>query len=238
MRELAGRIKAGSSERLLLYFLAVQVAVQISGPYFSPFMLGHLRISYLDYVGLLATSFVAKILMLPACGRFVTRFGVRKLLWVGGIGIMPVSGLWLYAHSFWQLVAIQFIAGAVWAAYELAMFLMFFEAAHRDERTSILTLFNFANAVALVIGALIGGGVLKLLGKTQEAYLFLFALSSFARAGTLIFLYLAPAARTVASEPLEQRLLPATVPTPVPANVSAPLRSEVTEWAFARHAQR
>jgi len=222
LRELAGRIRAGSSERLLLYFLAVQVAVQISGPYFSPFMLGHLRISYLDYVGLLATSFVAKILMLPACGRFVSQFGVRKLLWIGGIGIMPVSGLWLYAHSFWQLVAIQFIAGAVWAAYELAMFLMFFEAAHRDERTSILTLFNFANAVALVIGALIGGGVLKLLGKTQEAYLFLFALSSFARAGTLIFLYLAPAAATDDSEALEQRLQPATVPTPVPANVSAP----------------
>src|SRR4029077_17751665 len=70
--ELAGRIRAGSSERLLLYFLAVQGAVQISGPYFSPFMLGHLKISYLDYVGLLAASFVAKIMMLPACGRFAT----------------------------------------------------------------------------------------------------------------------------------------------------------------------
>src|SRR5205823_4953347 len=76
--DLLRRIKAGSSERLLLYFLAVQVAVQISGPYFSPFMLGQLRISYLDYVTLLAASFVAKILMLPACGRFATRFGVRK----------------------------------------------------------------------------------------------------------------------------------------------------------------
>ena len=142
LRELLGRIRSGSSERLLLYFLAVQVAVQISGPYFSPFMLGQLKISYLDYVGLLATSFIAKIMMLPACGRFATRFGVRKLLWVGGIGIMPVSGLWLYAHAFWQLIALQFMAGAVWAAYELAMFLMFFEAARRDERTSILTLFN------------------------------------------------------------------------------------------------
>jgi MFS family permease len=222
LRELAGRIRAGSSERLLLYFLAVQVAVQISGPYFSPFMLGHLKISYLDYVGLLAASFVAKIMMLPACGRFAMRFGVRKLLWVGGIGIMPCSGLWLYAHTFWQLVAIQFLAGAVWAAYELAMFLMFFEAARRDERTSILTLFNFANAVALVLGALFGGALLKLFGKTQEAYLLLFALSSFARAGTLIFLKLSAAPSSVISEPLQQRLQPASVRTPVPATVSAP----------------
>jgi MFS family permease len=222
LRELAGRMKAGTSERLLLYFLAVQVAVQLSGPYFSPFMLGHLGISYLDYVGLLAASFVAKIMMLPACGRFASTFGVRKLLWVGGIGIIPCSGLWLYAHTFWQLVAIQFFAGAVWAAYELAMFLMFFEAARRDERTSILTLFNFANAVALVIGAVLGGALLKLLGKTQEAYLLLFALSSVVRAGTLVFLKLAPAPAPVLTEALEPRLQPASVARPVPATVSAP----------------
>ncbi len=220
--ELVGRIKAGSSERLLLYFLAVQVAVQISGPYFSPFMLGQLKISYLDYVGLLATSFVAKIVMLPACGRFVTQFGVRKLLWIGGIGIMPVSGLWLYARGYWQLVALQFVAGAVWAAYELAMFLMFFEAARREERTSILTIFNLANAVALVIGALIGGAVLKLLGSSQEAYLVLFAVSSFARAATLIFLKLTPATLGSEMPASEPRLQPATVATPVPAMASAP----------------
>ncbi|MGE5191205.1 MAG: MFS transporter [Deltaproteobacteria bacterium] len=221
-RELLGRIRAGSSERMLLYFLAVQVAVQISGPYFSPFMLGQLKISYLAYVGLLATSFIAKIMMLPACGRFATRFGVRRLLWVGGIGIMPVSGLWLYAHAFWQLVLIQFVAGAVWAAYELAMFLMFFEAARRDERTSILTVFNLANAVALVIGALIGGGLLKLLGGSQEAYLVLFAVSSFARAATLLFLKLASPESRVEPLTVEPRLQPATVPTPVPATVAAP----------------
>jgi MFS family permease len=221
-RELLERIRSGSSERLLLYFLAVQVAVQISGPYFSPFMLGQLKISYLAYVGLLATSFIAKIMMLPACGRFATRFGVRRLRWVGGIGIMPVSGLWLYAHGFWQLVLIQFLAGAVWAAYELAMFLMFFEAARRDERTSILTIFNLANAVALVIGALIGGGLLKLLGGSQEAYLVLFAVSSFARAGTLLFLKFAPADSALEPAAPEPRLQPASVPAAVTAAVSAP----------------
>jgi len=220
--ELLARIKSGSSERLLLYFLAVQVAVQISGPYFSPFMLGQLKISYLDYVGLLAASFVAKIVMLPACGRFAMQFGVRRLLWVGGVGIMPCSGLWLYAHAYWQLVLVQFFAGAVWAAYELAMFLMFFETARREERTSILTLFNLANAVALVMGALIGGAILKLLGGSQEAYLVLFAVSSFGRAVTLVFLKLASAEARVDSETIEPRLEPAAVPMSVPATVSAP----------------
>jgi MFS family permease len=226
--ELWSRIKAGGSERLLLYFLAVQVAVQISGPYFNPFMLKQLRISYIDYVGLLATSFVAKILMLPACGRFATRFGVRKLLWVGGIGIMPVAGLWLYVHTYLQLVALQFLAGAVWAAYELAMFLLFFETCRREERTSILTMFNLANAVALAIGAAIGGGVLKLLGQSREAYLFLFAVSSFARAATLILLKLTPDVHSETPSGKSIVLQPAIRHAParaaVPATASAPAR--------------
>ena len=186
---------------MLLYFLAVQVAVQISGPYFTPYMLGQLKISYFDFMLLLATSFVGKIVFLPACGRFAARFGARKLLWVGGIGIMPVSGLWLYAQNFTQIMVIQLLAGAVWSAYELAMFLMFFETVRREERTSILTTFNFGNALALVAGALLGGTVLKLVGQCPEAYLLLFAISSCGRAATLIFLKLTPKTSTIADDP-------------------------------------
>ncbi|MGQ0634695.1 MAG: MFS transporter [Planctomycetaceae bacterium] len=193
LRELWVRIRAGKSERTLLYFLAVQVAVQLSGPYFSPYMLKQLGLSYVAYMALLATTFVAKIVTLPAFGRLAARLGARKLLWIGGIGIIPVSGLWLYADTFLQLVLVQFIAGTVWAAYELAMFLLFFETVKREERTGILTVFNLANAVALVVGALAGGGLLKLCDSSREAYLLLFGLSSFARAATLLVLKFTPA---------------------------------------------
>lgn len=225
--ELLGRIRDGQSERTLLYFLAVQIAVQISGPYFSPFMLGQLKISYLAYVGLLATSFLGKIMALPACGRLAARFGARKLLWIGGIGIVPVSGMWLYAHTYWQLLLIQILGGAMWAAYELAMFLLFFETVRREERTSILTVFNMANAVALVIGALLGGAVLKTLEASRETYLVLFALSSFARAATLILLKFTPehSALELDAEPdveEEPRLQPASLRQPVTSMVAAP----------------
>lgn len=188
--ELLRRIAAGGSERTLLYFLAVQVAVQISGPYFTPYMLKQVRLSYLEYVVLLAVSFLGKIAVLPLMGRLAHRFGTRWLLWLGGIGIIPVSGMWLFCHSFESILALQFFGGMAWAAYELAMFLQFFETIRRDERTSVLTFFNLANAVALAVGAAIGGGMLKLLGECPEAYLVLFAMSSLARALTLICLRL------------------------------------------------
>lgn len=224
MPELMRRIWRGGSERILVYFLAVQVVVQISGPYFSPFMLGQLKISYLDYMLLLATSFLGKIVALPACGRLAARFGAMRLLWFGGIGIIPVSGLWLYAGtSYPRLVALQFLAGVVWAAYELAMFLLFFETVRREERTSILTTFNLANQTALVMGALCGGAILKLLGVCPEAYLVLFAISSFGRAASLLVLRLAPRESTLTAEvqPLPRvRTAPAVLAAP--ATVSAP----------------
>lgn len=220
--ELLGRIRDGKSERVLVYFLAVQVAVQISGPYFTPFMLKQLQISYLAFVGLIATSFVAKVIALPAFGRVAARFGARKLLWMGGIGIIPVSGLWLYAETYAELVALQFVAGTVWAAYELAMFLLFYETVRREERTSIMTVFNVANSIALAIGAIGGGLLLKSLDASYPAYLVLFALSSFARAASLVCLRFTPEHSELELEPDEPALQPAGLPQAATAVVSAP----------------
>jgi MFS family permease len=233
--ELMGRIRAGGSERLLTYFLAVQMAVQISGPYFSPFMLGQMKISYLHFVALLAVSFLAKIVALPACGRLATLFGARRLLWLGGIGIMPVSGSWLYASEFWQLVVIQFLGGVVWAAYELAMLLMFFESVRKEERTSILTMFNLGNSVALALGSILGGCLLKILGESREAYLFLFAVSSFARAAALLVLRFFPGAELTlreedeeSVESREEALDLARTQIDEPEEISGPVRRPAT----------
>jgi len=231
--ELMKRIIAGGSERALLYFLAVQVAVQISGPYFTPYMLRQVRLSYIEYVVLLAVSFLGKIAVLPTMGRLAHRYGTRWLLWVGGIGIIPISGMWLYCHSFESILVLQFVGGMAWAAYELAMFLQFFETIHREERTSVLTCFNLANAVALAIGAAIGGAMLKLLGEGPEAYLVLFALSSLARALTLICLRLTAPKRAVVAHDehvdlslsdieLGESLLGAEVPDSVPHVIPEP----------------
>lgn len=184
--ELICRAWRGEHERMLVFFLAVQVAVQISGPYFTPYMLKQIQMSYSSFTILLATSFLAKILTLPAWGRFAYRYGVPALLRVGGIGIVPVAGAWLYATEYWQIILLQFVAGVVWAAYELAVFLTFFESVSREERTSIMTKFNFANSVALVLGAAIGGVVLRTLGECPETYLALFGLSSIARGFALL----------------------------------------------------
>lgn len=186
--ELVERLRGRSDGRLLRYLLAVQTAVQLSGPYFSPYMLGQLRLSYTSYMALLAAAFLAKIIALPILGRIAHRFGSGQLLWVGGLGIVPVSALWIFSTSMSYLVCVQILSGFMWAAYELAMFLLFFESIPAEERTSVLTTFNFANAIATAAGSLIGGAILSALGKDMSDYLILFGISSCARLLTVLWL--------------------------------------------------
>ena len=207
---LARLVRRSQEGRLLLYLLSVQTAVNLSAPYFTPYMLGHLHLSYVAYMVLIAASFGAKILMLPLLGALARRFGARHLLWVGGLGIIPLASLWIVSDWYPYLLSVQCVAGTAWGAYELATFLLVFETIREDERTSVLTTFNLANALAMVAGSLLGGWLLAHLGERRSAYWAIFALSSLARAATVLFLVRVPtptltpvpvATRTVAVRP-------------------------------------
>ena len=186
------RYRHSPGGRLLLYIIVVQFGVWITGPYFAPYMNRKLQFSYSDYAVLIAFSFVFKILALPLCGRFAKRWGARRLLTLGGIGIVPLAGMWGVSDSYEWLCVTQVIAGVSWAAYELAFFLLFFESIPANERVSVLTLFNLLNSLALAAGAMIGGMILHYAGETPAAYHALFAISSGWRALALIVLWRVP----------------------------------------------
>jgi MFS family permease len=194
---------------LVLYLFAMQTAVQISGPYFAPFMLSQQKMTYVSYMILVALAYLGKVIALPLWGRVAHVAGARRLMSIGGIAIIPVAGLWLGADwvaswgfeaivpleslgislplsgVFLYLAGIQLISGFVWAGYELAQQLMFFEAIPRHERACMITYYNFGNAAAQVTGGLIGAAILQLGGESHGAYLAVFGISSLVRLCTL-----------------------------------------------------
>jgi hypothetical protein len=183
--DFAQRCYSSNQGKLLLYLLSVQAAVQISGPFFNPFILRQLEYTYFAYMQLIGCAYAAKVVALPFCGAFAHRYGARTLLWVGGVGILPLSGMWLFSQDYWFLVTVQVVGGFFWAAYELAMCLLFFEAIHERERTSVLTNYNLGHAMAVCLGSLVGGLVLYTLDRSFTAYLCLFGISALARIGTV-----------------------------------------------------
>ena len=208
MRNMFDSAGRDGGARLVIFLLAMQVAVQISGPYFAPYMLAQQKLSYLSYMLLIGLGFFGKVIALPLWGRLAQVGGPRRLLWIGGTCIVPVAGLWLGADLFPEsqasfvgfaalelplhlsskmayLCTVQIISGSAWAGYELAMQLMFIEAIPRPNRPYMLTYYNFGNAAAQVAGGLIGATILQLGAETHLAYMALFGISSLMRLCTL-----------------------------------------------------
>ncbi len=174
--------------RLLAYLIWVQMAVHISASYFTPFMLGPLKLSYAAYALLLGTPFIARIIALPALGSLAQRSGSRRLLWYGSLGIVPLPSLWLLSQDFAWLLAVQVASGIAWGAFELATLLVFFDHIDERERTSVLSLFNLAAAFAVVLGVSCGSLLFHWLGPELPGYAVLFLVSSSLRIAGLVYL--------------------------------------------------
>jgi hypothetical protein len=195
VRQVLATLTRGAEGRLLAYLLAMQAAVHLAAPFFSPFMLGPLDLSYGDFTILTSASFLARIAVLPFIGRIAQRRGTRRILWVGALGTCPLPALWLVSDSFAYLLGLQLLAGTAWSALELATLLSFFESIGQRERASLLTAYNLANALALALGSVAGGLVFRSLDGRPEAYAALFLLSSAARLLSLGLLLRVPERR-------------------------------------------
>jgi MFS family permease len=229
------------STRLLVYVLAVQLAVWTSAPYYTPFMLAHLRLSYGGFTVVICAALVAKILCLPLLGRFCAYWGANRTLWLSGSLIACVPLLWILEGGYLYLFLLQVMGGAIWGAFELAMLLVFFERIPKSKRLELLTIFNVGNAAAIALGALAGGAILALFESGRGGYHVLFALSTAARVAPLLLLVKMPRltlrTRFMATRPIAVRPSMGTIERPVLASLwlaEEPSLAEADAWNTPR----
>jgi MFS family permease len=187
------RLRQSPAHSLLTFMFFLTLAAYTAGPFYAPFMLKQLKLSYLEFMILVGVAPLAKVASLPMLGRVAQRYGARRILWIAGLGVAPTAGAWIFSTHFAWLFAIQAVGGVMWAAYELATFLLMLEYVPEDQRTGVMTSWNLANAVAQTTGSFIGGAVLAQLltsdGAQHNAYFAVFVLSSILRAACLILLW-------------------------------------------------
>jgi MFS family permease len=183
------RMAGSRSGPLVAYLCCFVFGAQMAAPYFTPYMLRELGFSYHAFMLVFATAFLTKALVLPGIGRFASRVGPVRVLWLACLAIMPLTLLWLPSANLGYLLVVQVIAGACWAAYELAVALLFFEVVQDRERTGVLTVYNLGLAVATVAGAGCGGFLLRSLGEGPTAYAAVFAVSTLLRLASLPLLF-------------------------------------------------
>jgi len=169
------------SGRLVVFLCCYVFGAQIAAPYFVPYMLRDRGFSYGPFMLVVAVSFLAKALAMPALGRLASRVGPARLLWIATVAITPLSLLWVVSAQVPYLVVVQVVAGTCWAAYELAVALLLFEAVGDRERTGVVTVYNLGLAVATVSGAACGGTILVWFGEDRSAYFAVFTASAVLR---------------------------------------------------------
>lgn len=186
-RELVHRFFHGSDGRLILYLVCMSIAAHIAQPFFNPFMLRKLGLEAEPdmYSLLLAAPLLGRALALPFCGATAEKRGARMLLVVGGVGLVPFSVNWLISENFVFLFVTQLASGAAWAAYELGLFLMLLDTTAPEERTSIVSQYQFLNSLAMVAGNALGAVGIWYLDASWQAYAAVFVASLVARLLTI-----------------------------------------------------
>ncbi len=186
--EMLNRVDRAKEMRLLLFILCMQAAVYTAAPFFTPYMLRHLKLTYAQFVLLLAAALLAKIVTLWLLGHYGRNMKAPRLLTVGSFGIIPLPLLWLFSENIYYLMGLQLLSGGIWAFFELGALLLTFETIPERERTSVLTVFNLGHAIAMVLGSLFGGLLLSVFASHTFVYGIIFLVSTLARVIVVVLL--------------------------------------------------
>jgi len=167
----------------LPFFIAIQFAVYVSAPYFTPFMLRAMGMDYGIFMFLIVLGYLGRVLTLNYAGEIAKRWGIRRLLWLGGAGLIPLAVGWWFHQSLWFLIVLQLVGGVAWGFYELAMSLVFLEMIPGHLRSKVLSIYGVLNGVAMVSGSMLGGCIIYFWPKEDPftAFLIVFTFSSILR---------------------------------------------------------
>lgn len=146
--------------RLATSLWMLHFATHISTPFFVPYMLRELRMSYATVGLLIAVPALTKVLTLRFWGRVADRVGPGPILRASGWLVALVPGLWLLSPEPWWIFAAQVYSGLVWGAFELAQASSILQATRGRERE--VALFYAVDGPVLIAGSLLGGLVVNL----------------------------------------------------------------------------
>ncbi len=163
---------------ILGFLLVMQFGVSVASPFFSPYMLSSLQVSYVEYTYLIAGSFLGKILFSPIGSLVIKRIGTLSCLLIMSLFVSLAPQFWIYSKNLSYLFCLQVAAGSAWVTYELAATLLIFEKIEQKDRIWILTYYALIHSLCTVLGSTVGGMLLDFIGPSANSYAALFKTSS------------------------------------------------------------
>lgn len=184
-KQFFNKIKKESYGRMLIYLFILHFAVHMSAPYFTPYMLSELDYPYWLFTLLTGTLFVSKVLTLFFSRKLFDWVTTGRLIFISSLGISCIPLLWVVSGNPVYIFCIQLFSGVFWGIQELSVFLILFNEIPREDRLSVLSIFNTLSALGIFLGSVIGGYVFNMLGEGLLAYSIVFTSSAVLRLGCI-----------------------------------------------------
>lgn len=162
-------------KKFFAYLVPFQIAVYVSSPFVTPYMLAQMKMNYGQYMGAIAALMVGKIISLSIMQRLNANFDAFKVMIAGLILVSPLPAMWAFNEAYYYVVALQIVSGMGWACFENGLSLLFFKDLRQDEKVPVLTIYNLLNSLAIIVGTFLGARVLSHFGEEKAVYWSLFA---------------------------------------------------------------
>jgi MFS family permease len=139
-------------------------AINISGPFFSVYMVQDLHFSA-SIVGLTNVATVLSgLLVLNGVGGLSDRLGPRKLQIYSMILIPLLPVMWIFAREPWHIILINIFGGTIWAAFNLTSFNLMLNSIPKTKVPSYSALYQIMVTLSLALGAIIGSVLITRFG--------------------------------------------------------------------------
>lgn len=158
---LTGELLHSNFGRFVLYNVLLHFGVFFAGPFFVPYMLGDLGLSYLQFMISTALVVLVKFAALPIWGEFGDRYGNKKILIMATALITALPFLWMAGRAFWWVCLVQALGGLAWAGFDIAALNFPYDVLPADRVARNTSFLIFYRGLAILAGGLLGGYFLR-----------------------------------------------------------------------------
>jgi len=161
--EFLRRAPYGNFGRFVFYAGGLHLGVGIAAPFLGYYMLRDLGFSYTEFMVANGLQLLGLFVTQPLWGRFADRWGNKRMLALGGVGIGLIPLLWLVSGGRNGLCAAMFVDGLAWAAFQLASLNYLFDLVTPPKRARCMAYYTLVAGTALSVGSLLGSLLFDLL---------------------------------------------------------------------------
>ncbi len=154
------RVKHSNFARFVFFYGFFNFAMFIVGPYFVPYMLRDLKLTYLEFMLVSTVGVGSTFVLMLFWGKFGDRYGNKQVLEICSIGLTFVPALWILAPNAAYLVGVQIIAGFFGAGFQMAQVNFLLDAVSPGKRGRCTAYMWVINSTCIVLGSLVGNWLL------------------------------------------------------------------------------